>query len=56
MEGNEEPSIYEKRNAIIKRAAAVIPIVRLVQQEMQQKQVLFREGKMRAEDFESLHR
>ncbi|KAM3568371.1 hypothetical protein VYU27_009506 [Nannochloropsis oceanica] len=52
----EEPSTLEKRNALIKRAAAVIPIVRVVQQEMQQKQVLYREGKMRAEDFESLHR
>ncbi|GAB5035460.1 Hypothetical protein NocV09_02601000 [Nannochloropsis oceanica] len=34
----EEPSTLEKRNALIKRAAAVIPIVRVVQQEMQQKQ------------------
>lgn len=45
-----------RRNAVIKRAAAVIPLVRMVQAEIQQKQVLYREGKMRPEDFESLHR
>lgn len=28
----------------------------MVQQEIQQKQVLYREGKVRPEDFESLHR
>ena len=28
----------------------------MVQAEIQQKQVLYREGKMRPEDFESLHR
>ena len=50
------PPPTNRRNAVIKRAAAVIPLVRMVQAEIQQKQVLYREGKMRPEDFESLHR